>query len=112
MILLLGAGGYLGSLLTSSLSKSTSNHVVTVSRSFQWEKISSETRINTSVSDFKLYSSFIDSDTTIIYLAGATDLKIAQDYSSKDLSFHISEMESFFSQLEKNHMTQLTGFSS
>ena len=102
MILLLGAGGYLGNLLATSLSKFTANLVVTVSRSYQWEKISSETRICASVSDFKAYSCHINLDTTIIYLAGATDLKIAQEHSSNDLSFHISEMESFFSQLEKS----------
>ena len=54
MILLIGAGGYLGSILASAFTNN-GEEVITVSTSFQWDKIPNEIRYKCSASMFDLF---------------------------------------------------------
>ena len=68
MILLIGAGGYLGSILANAFTNN-GKKVITVSTSFQWKIIPNETRYKCSASMFDLYSDEIGQVTSIIYMA-------------------------------------------
>ena len=98
MILILGAGGFLGFSFSSYLSEK-GKQFYTISRSFQWDKLPGETRFVCSVSSFSDFSGICDNLTTVIYMAGATDLADAESRSALDLSDHVSQMESFFTRL-------------
>ena len=98
MILILGAGGFLGFSFSSYLSEN-GQQFYTISRSFQWDKLPGETRFVCSVSSFSDFSGICDNLTTVIYMAGATDLADAESRSALDLSDHVSQMESFFTRL-------------
>ena len=98
MILILGAGGFLGFSFASYLSEKGLKFY-TVSRSFQWDTFPGETRFVCPVSSFSDFTGICDSLTTIIYMAGATDLADAESQSALDLGHHVSQMESFFTRL-------------
>lgn len=98
MILLIGAGGYLGSILANAFTNN-GEKVITVSTSFQWANIIDETRFKCSASMFDLYSDEIGQVTSIIYMAGSTDLLKAELNPANDLIAHISQLHSFLESL-------------
>ena len=98
MILLIGAGGYLGSILASAFTNN-GEKVLTVSASFQWANIPDETRYKCSASMFDLFSDEIEQVTSIIYMAGSTDLLKAELNPADDLIAHISQLHSFLDSL-------------
>lgn len=95
MIFLIGAGGYLGSILCKHFA-SLGLDVFTISRTFQWKKLPSESRLVSEVSTINNYINKINDSSLLIYMAGSTDIKLAEESPSKDLSMHIHEMESLF----------------
>ena len=106
MILLIGSGGYLGSILSSTLIKNGKT-VLTVSSSFQWIKLPSEKRYICSASRFDLYSEYIEKVTTIIYMAGSTNLMKAELSPASDLITHIAQLNSFLTSLSKANIKSL-----
>ncbi|MCB4412111.1 NAD-dependent epimerase/dehydratase family protein [Synechococcus sp. MU1611] len=98
MILLIGAGGYLGSILSSSLVE-IGEEIITVSSSFQWSPIPNETRFICDASMFNLYSEKIDRVTCIIYMAGSTDILKSELNPADDLITHMSQLRGFFESL-------------
>ena len=114
MILLIGAGGYLGSILARFFTQ-RGEAVLTVSSSFQWHSIPNETRYVCSANMFHLYSDKIDEVTSIIYMAGSTDLLEAELNPASDLIKHISQIRSFFESLstaKKDSLKNILFFSS
>ena len=106
MILLVGAGGYLGSILTKSFIESGHN-VITVSNTFQWEKLPSESRYHCTAGMFDFYSHEIKNVTTIIYMAGSTDILNAELNPANDLISHMSQLRSFLESLSGVKNTSL-----
>ena len=98
MILLIGAGGYLGSILARAFTNN-GEKIITVSNSFQWASIQNEIRYNCSASMFNLYSCEIENVRSIIYMAGSTDLLNAELNPANDLITHISQLHSFLEKL-------------
>ena len=95
MILLIGAGGYLGSILANTFT-SNGKHVITVSTSFQWQNIPNEKRYICSASMFDLYADSIEQVTSIIYMAGSTDLLKAElDPASTSKSYLATVLSCF-----------------
>ena len=106
MILLIGAGGYLGSILANAFTNN-GEKVLTVSTSFQWENILGERRYKCSASMFDLYSDEIEQVTSIIYMAGSTDLLKAELNPADDLITHISQLHSFLDLLSSAKVKSL-----
>lgn len=95
MILILGAGGFLGFSFASYLSQK-GLYFHTLSRSFQWDELFGEKRFVCDVSSCDQFSELLDQVTTIVYMAGSTDLAHAEGHSASDLADHIFQMDSFF----------------
>ena len=95
---MIGAGGYLGSILASAFTNN-GEEVITVSTSFQWDKIPNEIRYKCSASMFDLYSAEIKDVTSIIYMAGSTDLRRAELDPASDIVTHITQLRSFLASL-------------
>ena len=106
MILLIGAGGYLGSILANTFT-SNGQKVITVSRSFQWANIPNETRYVCSASMSQLYIDKIGEVDSIIYMAGSTDLMKAEEDPASDIVTHISQLRSFLSSLFSDKIKSL-----
>ena len=106
MILLIGAGGYLGSILANTFT-SNGKHVITVSTSFQWQNIPNEKRYICSASMFDLYADSIEQVTSIIYMAGSTDLLKAELDPASDVVNHISQLRSFLLSLSSANVKRL-----
>ena len=100
MIIILGAGGFLGYSLASELSK-LNQSFATVSRSFQWESFLGEQRYCCSISSVDVYSLCISDDSTVIYMAGSTDLAYAEANETNDIQSHKDQMNLFFSGLQR-----------
>ena len=98
MILILGAGGFLGFSFASYLS-AKGLQFYTISRSFQWSKFPGERRFVCTVSSFTDLSGICGNLTTIVYMAGATDLSEAESRSALDMGDHVYQMESLFTRL-------------
>ena len=100
MIIILGAGGFLGYSLASEL-----NHLnrsfATVSRSFQWKSFMGEQRYCCPISSVDVYSPCILGDSTVIYMAGSTDLAYAEANETNDIQSHKDQMNLFFSGLQR-----------
>ena len=99
MIILLGAGGFIGYSIGKYLQSNSISHV-TVSRSFQWPQNSYETRSVASISSTEKYIDLISSGDTIIYMGGSTDLASAESDSVNDLVQHLAEMEALILRLK------------
>lgn len=100
MIIILGAGGFLGYSLASELNK-LNHSFATVSRSFQWKPFRGEQRFCCPISSVDLYSHCISEDTTVIYMAGSTNLAYAEANEKSDLQSHKDQMNLFFSGLQR-----------
>ena len=98
MIIILGAGGFLGYSLAYELNSLDYNYT-TVSRSFQWKPFTSENRFLCPVSSVKTYSQNFTKDSAVIYMAGSTDLALAESDDVSDLEKHENEMRMFFAGL-------------
>ena len=98
MITILGAGGFLGYSLAYELNSLHYNYT-TVSRSFQWQPFTSENRFLCPVSYVESYSQNFTNDSTVIYMAGSTDLALAESDDVSDLEKHENEMRMFFAGL-------------
>ena len=101
MIVLLGGGGYLGSILADYFSI-RGEQVVNVCRSFQSPPLSSETRVVSSVGDYQNYFNFIKNGSILIYMAGSTNIDAAEKSPDNDLTSHLSEMTLFFDGARKH----------
>ena len=94
MIILVGAGGFLG----YSLSKYFSLRGVefaTVSRSFQWSPLIYERRYIGSASEVVNFICAFSGDLQVLYMAGSPNLALAEHNPSTDLYVHQSEIKSF-----------------
>ena len=99
MDIILGSGGYLGSLLHDSM-KNLDRPTVYVSRSFQWQSTSPHhISIETDLKNFSSYSSYINSSSTIVYMAGSTNILQSEHQPINDITHHIVAMEEFFRSL-------------
>ena len=95
MILILGAGGFLGFSFASHLSN-VGLHFRTLSRTFQWDELPGEHRFRCDVFSCDHATTLLDQVTTIVYMAGSTDLARAEADSASDLAEHVFQMDSFF----------------
>lgn len=95
MIVLLGGGGYLGSILAAYF-VSKGENVLTVSRSFQWTQIKKEQRVISQIGNFSNFNALIEKDSTIIYMAGSTDLVKAEENPADDFLTHTDDIKALF----------------
>ena len=94
MIILVGAGGFLG----YSLARHFSNkgiHFATISRSFQWLPALFERRFIGSASEAGDFFGDDYDGITVLYMAGSPNLVLAEQDPLFDLDFHLSEIKSF-----------------
>lgn len=98
MIYLLGAGGFIGCAIARRLNLNSTSFA-TVSRSFQWLQMSSEVRYIDSISSFNSDVNLLEDGDIVVYMAGSSNLPMAEKDPVSDLCIHISEIESFFARL-------------
>ena len=95
MYIIIGAGGFLGYSLAESIARS-SLPLTTISRGFQWSPFDVENRICVQIDDYSDWSSIISSSSSVIYMAGASNLADCETSPEVDLAIHINQMDSFF----------------
>ena len=93
MIYLIGAGGFLGSLLAQSF-LDYGKTVCCVSRSYQWTPSNSIHCITSSLETLSSSLS-IEQSSDIIYMAGSSNLFAAEKDPVGDLRFHSYQLNSF-----------------
>lgn len=94
MIILVGAGGFLGYSLSKYFSRRKIKFA-TVSRSFQWEPLVYEERCVGTASTVINFISTFSGDVQVLYMAGSPNLVLAEQDPSADLYVHESELQSF-----------------
>ena len=102
MIIIVGAGGFLGYSLSKYFSLRRIKFA-TVSRSFQWAPVMFEKRFTGSASEVSAFIHLFAENLQVLYMAGSPNLVLAENDPSADLSAHQSELRSFldiFSELK------------
>ena len=94
MIILVGAGGFLGYSLSKYFSRRKIKFA-TVSRSFQWNSMVHEKRCIGSASEVIDFISTFAGDVQVLYMAGSPNLVLAEQDPSSDLYVHESELRLF-----------------
>lgn len=101
MLLLLGAGGFLGFSIASYLS-SLNEAFATVSRSYQWPLLPHEHRYVSLASGIHKPIYDLPEISTIIYMAGSANIIAAEHGPELDVALHVTEMKLFFKALASN----------
>ena len=94
MIILVGAGGFLGYSLARHFSNKRM-HFATISRSFQWLPALFERRFIGSASEAVDFFGDDYDEITVLYMAGSPNLVLAEQEPLFDLDLHLSEIKSF-----------------
>ena len=95
MIILVGAGGFLGYSLSKYFSRRKIKFA-TISRSFQWNPLPYEKRYIGSASEVIDLINTFSGNVQALYMAGSPNLVLAEQDPSADLYIHESELRSFF----------------
>lgn len=105
--LVIGGGGFLGYSIFERF-RQISQPAVFISSSFQWPLPVSLLTSNDfqfvlcNSKDINAYKLYLKDVCTVIYMAGGTNIRLAQDNSSCDIEQHVSSMLPFFSSLKEN----------
>lgn len=94
MIVIVGAGGFLGYSLSRYFSFGKVKFA-TVSRSFQWPRLLFEERFVGNASNAISFFNSINDDLTFLYMAGSPNLFLAEKDPRHDLSLHLNELRGF-----------------
>ena len=94
MIVVVGAGGFLGYSLSNYFSSKEINFA-SVSRSFQWTPILYEQRFISSASDIGDFLCSMPDNLQILYMAGSPNLGLAEQDPLQDLFDHQNELNAF-----------------
>ena len=94
MIIIVGAGGFLGYSLSRYFS-SRKEWFATISRSFQWPSMAFEKRFTGSASDAASFIGSLSENLQVLYMAGSPNLLLAEQDPVADLLFHREEISAF-----------------
>ena len=94
MIIIVGAGGFLGYSLSRYFS-TQKIEFATISRSFQWPSMVFEKRFIGCASDAAKFMSSFTEDLQVLYMAGSPNLALAEQDPVVDLTVHKDEISSF-----------------
>ena len=102
MIVIIGAGGFLGYSLSHHISARKINFA-TISRSFQWPHLLCEQRYVAPASKVGDFIFSLPDNLQILYMAGSPNLVLAEQEPQQDLCNHQNELNSFLNHIFDHH---------